>query len=342
MFGGARVLAAALAVVVAACAPTVQRAEKVSAGFQGPRLTENGFVSFDGAFLAKQSWAPAAGAPVTAAIVALHGMNDYSEAYYTAGPYWAGRGIAVYAYDARGFGKSPNRGVWAGEKLLTEDLRTLVALVRRAHPGVPVAVVGDSMGGATAIAAFGSDRPPDADRLILVAPAVWGWSSLPDLYAASLWLGAHTLPHRPVTAPRRVQRKIQASDNIEMLRKIGRDPHMVFQTRIDAIYGLVGLMETASRRTANLQVPTLFLYGAKDQIIPRPSAEAAARRLPAGARTALYANGYHMLLRDLQAKTVWADVAAFVVDPTAPLPSQAPPLIAGPGATAEKSLTTTR
>ncbi len=326
-----------LAATLAACAPTVQRAERPAASFEGPRITENGFFSFDGAWLAMQRWAPPPDAPATAVIVALHGMNDYSEAYYTAGPYWAANGAAVYAYDARGFGRSPNRGVWAGEKLLTEDLRTLVALARRANPGVPVAVVGDSMGAATAIAAFGSDRPPAADRLVLVAPAVWGWSTLPDHYAATLWLGAHTFPHRPVTPPRGVQRKIQASDNIEMLRKLGRDPTMLFETRIDAIFGLVSLMESASRKAGKLTVPTLFLYGAKDQIIPRASAEAAARRLLGAGRTALYPNGYHMLLRDLQGQTVWRDIAAFVADPAAPLPSRAPPLIAPSGA---KSLTT--
>lgn len=328
-----------LAAALAACAPSVQRAERPAATFQGPKLTENGFFSFDGAWLAMQRWAPPEGAPANAVIVALHGMNDYSQAFYTAGPFWAGQGAAVYAYDARGFGRSPRRGVWAGEKLLTEDLRTIVALVRRAHPGAPVAVVGDSMGAATAIAAFGSSAPPAADRLILVAPAVWGWSSLPDHYAATLWLGAHTLPRRPVTPPRRVQRKIQASDNIEMLRQLGRDPNMLFDTRIDAIYGLVGLMESAARKADKLAVPTLFLYGAKDQIIPRASAEAAARRLPAAARTALYANGYHMLLRDLQAELVWRDVSAFIADPTAPLPSGSPPLIISLGA---KSLTTSR
>jgi acylglycerol lipase len=326
-----------LIAALAACAPTVQRAERPAARFQGPRITENGFFSFDGAWLAMRRWLPPEGRAPTAVIVALHGMNDYSQAFAMAGPAWAGQGVAVFAYDARGFGRSPNRGVWAGEKLLTEDLRTLTALVGRAYPGVPVAVVGDSMGAATAIAAFGSERPPAADRLVLVAPAVWGWSTLPDHYAVTLWLGAHTFPRRPVTPPRGVQRKIHASDNIEMLRALGRDPNMLFETRIDAIFGLVSLMESASRRIGAVRTPTLFLYGAKDQIIPRASAEAAARRLPAAARSALYPGGYHMLLRDLQAAVVWRDVAAFVQDPLAPLPSGARPVIATSGA---KSLTT--
>jgi hypothetical protein len=34
------------------------------------------------------------------------------------------------------------------------------------------------MGAATAMAVFGADAAPKADRLVLVAPAVWGWSTL--------------------------------------------------------------------------------------------------------------------------------------------------------------------
>jgi hypothetical protein len=44
-------------------------------------------------------------------------------------------------------------------------------------------------------------------------------------------------------------------------------------------------------------------------------------------RTARYAQGWHLLLRDLQAPVVWEDALSFIRDPQAPLPSGAPPLI---------------
>lgn len=308
----------------AACAPTVQRAMALAADFPGARFSENWFISFDGAQLGLTTWKPANAQP-WAAIVALHGMNDYANTFHMAGPYWAERGVATYAYDARGHGRSPHRGDWGGEELLTEDLRTACTLVRENHPEATLAVVGESMGAATAIAAFGAPRAPRADRLVLCSPAVWGWSDLPDLYALTLWLGAHTVPRREVTAPRSVQRRIIASDNIEMLRAMGRDNLMIFETRIDAVYGLVNLMETASERISEITTPTAFLYGQNDQIIPRRPAERAAGRLRPGARTALYENGYHLLLRDLQAPVVFEDILAFLRDPAAPFPSAAPP-----------------
>jgi acylglycerol lipase len=334
------VFAGMLATGVTACVPTVQRAERPSADFQGPRFesTANRFISFDGTPLGLSAWLPPAEQQTTAVIIGLHGMNDYGEAtFYLMGPWFAERGVAVFAYDARGFGRSPDRGVWGGERLMTEDLRTAVRVARQMYPNATLAVVGDSMGSAEAIATFGEPGAPSIDRLILTAPAVWGWSTMPPLYSLTLWMSAHAFPWQPVTPPRAVVRHITPSDNVEMLQHIGRDRNMLFTTRIDALYGLVGLMETASRRTANLTGNVAFLYGAHDQIIPRASAVRAASRLPSTARTAVYPDGYHMLIRDLHREVVYGDILSFIGDPAAAFPSQALPLRPEPARTAPET-----
>lgn len=321
---GARFIGAVLiALACAACAPTVQARMTAPGAFQGPHFTQDRFVSFDGAELGLSRWAPAEGEP-WAVIVALHGMNDYADAFYLAGPYWAAHGVEVLAYDARGHGRSLQRGVWGGRDLMTEDLRTAVRVARRERPAAIIAVVGESMGAATAIAAFGSDDPPPADRLILSSPAVWGWSTLPDAYAITLWVGAHSFPWRNVSPPRNIT--IIPTDNMDARRRMGRDRLMIFSTRIDAVYGMVNLMEAASERIGAIRAPTAFFYGAHDQIIPRAAALRAAQRLPAGARTAYYREGYHLLLRDLQRERVFDDALSFLRDPNAPWPSGAPPV----------------
>ena len=68
----------------------------------------------------------------------------------------------------------------------------------------------------------------------------------------------------------------------------------------------------------------LYLHGAKDQVIPPKAAFHAAAKLKPTDRSAYYAEGWHLLERDLQAQKVWADVEAFILDPEAPLPSGAP------------------
>ena len=70
-------------------------------------------------------------------------------------------------------------------------------------------------------------------------------------------------------------------------------------------------------------VPTLVVYGTKDEIVPREPVDAFVARLPERVRVAVYDSGYHMLLRDLKAQKVLNDVLAFIEHPGAPLESQA-------------------
>ena len=307
---------------LSACTPVVQRRGVPALGFSGPTLAADSFTASDGVRLPLTVWA-AQGEP-RAVVVALHGMNDYANAFHLAGPWWASRGITTYAYDQRGFGRAPQRGVWPGPQLMTDDVRTLTALVRQRHPGAIITVVGHSMGGAVTIAAFASDNPPAADRVVLVAPGVWGWSrqALPNRLL--LWTTAHIIPKHALTTPSWLARRIRASDNIEVLRAMGLDRNMIFDTRVDAIYGLVRLMQIADRNVGRVKAPVLYLYGAKDQIIPAKAALHAAARLKPSDRSAYYADGWHLLERDLQAHMVWADIEAFILDPAAPLPSGAP------------------
>lgn len=323
--------------MLAACAPTLQRAARPDAAFSGPRLDGATFVSFDGTRLGLTRWdaVDASGARVApwAVIVAVHGMNDYANAFHLAAPWWARQGVTTLAYDQRGFGRSPDRGIWAPDALTTEDLRTLVALARRRWPAAEIAVAGESLGGAVAIEAFASDRPPAADRLVLLAPAVWGWSSQPLAYRVALWLAARAVPGKVFTPPDWLTRHIAPSDNRAELIAMGRDPLMIWGARSDTLYGLVTTMQRASDEVGALRVPTLYLYGAHDEIIPRGAARRAVRRLPPTTRTAWYKDGWHLLTRDEDGPVVWRDVLAFLRAPAAPLPSGAPTIPGAPSPT---------
>ena len=66
-----------------------------------------------------------------------------------------------------------------------EDLRTVVGLLRARYPHAILAVAGESLGGSVAIETFASDRPPPADRLVLMSPGVWGFSTQPDAGTAT-------------------------------------------------------------------------------------------------------------------------------------------------------------
>jgi acylglycerol lipase len=294
-----------LSLLAAACAPRL--AERGLENTQ-PAIERDAFVTRDGLKLPLRHWdAPA---PI-AVIVALHGMSDYSNAFDMPATWWATKGITTLAYDQRGFGQAPSRGLWPGADALRRDLDDCVEAARARYPGVPVYALGESMGGAVVLSSLATPRPPRADGVILVAPAVWARSDMPLSYRVALWATAHTMPWLTLTGK---GLKIWPSDNIEMLRKLARDPLFEHETRADAVYGLADLMDEARAAPAHLDraPPILFLYGANDQIIPKEPTEAVIGVLGDRARVHRYPHGYHMLLRDLDAKTVWTDVLDWV------------------------------
>ena len=113
------------------------------------------------------------------------------------------------------------------------------------------------------------------------------------------------------------------------------DPLMVWGARSDALFGLVRTMQRGLDGVGALRLPTLYLYGAHDPIIPRGAVRRAVRALPAGVRTVCYRDGWHLLTRDLEGPLVWRDVLEFIRDPVRPPPSGAPPIaVAGKSACA--------
>lgn len=313
------------ALLLAGCAPAVGSENPGQVAVRPPALGRDAFISFDGVRLPMNVWRTQY-AP-KALIVALHGFDDYAGASFAlAGPLWAKMGYQTYAYDQRGFGRGPERGRWAGPEPMMEDLRTLVALLREKHPGVPIAVVGESMGGAVAICAFASSRPPEADRLILLSPAVWGWSTQPLVNAVGLWVVDHLDPALSLSPPSFVSDQYRCSDNLKVLKAMDADPYEINATRADATYGLVDLMERASLEIGRVHAPTLYAYGAHDLMIPKAAAFAAAARLGPEGRTAYYPEGWHLLDRDLHAGRVLGDVGAFIATPQEPLPSRPDPI----------------
>lgn len=305
-----RLAALFFCVALSACAPvTAPLGGERAAPVLGPdRLTTG-----DGVNLPLRLWA--AEAP-RAVIVALHGMSDYSNAFDMPASWWASQGITTYAYDQRSFGRSPNPGVWPGDAALKRDLSDCLEAVRLRHPGLPVFALGESMGGAVVLTELEDPALAKPDGVVLVAPAVWSRKDMPFTYSLTLWLAAHTFPSMHVSGR---GLKIWPSDNIEMLRKLARDPLFQHETRADAVWGLVNLMDEARLAPDRLQnpPPILLLYGEKDQIIPRAPTEAVVKSLGERAEVQVYPKGYHMLLRDLEGPTVWKDVSVWIDEKTA-------------------------
>ena len=284
----------------------------VGSARETPRLEDSVLIVRDGLRLPLRHW-DAPGKP-RAIIVALHGMSDYSNAFDGAGRQWAAAGITALAFDQRGFGAGPDIGLWAGSDAMRADLGDAVAAAKIRYPGVPVFALGESMGGAVVLSALA--EPPPVAGVVLVAPAVWSRADMPVSYRVALFLAAHLAPGLILSnsAASHVV-TIMPSDNLPMLRALGRDPLFQKQTRVGALFGLVNLMDEARTAPDGLSAPPpiLLLTGNKDQVIPRDATDGVIAALGPRAVVRHYANGYHMLLRDLEGAAVNRDVGDWVL-----------------------------
>jgi alpha-beta hydrolase superfamily lysophospholipase len=208
---------------------------------------------------------------------------------------------------------------------MMDDLRVAARLVKERHPDLPLFLLGESMGGSVVMTAAVSDDPPVADGLILAAPAIWGWQTLSSLAHSITESAAHVIPWVTVVP---TGLNLEASSNRAALRDLARDPLVIKATRIDTAYGLVNLMTEAFDAAPRLERPRwLLLFGAREAILDRGAVNKALPRfpdLPADqGRIAIYPTGYHLLLRDFNQYAVYDDMAAWIRDPAAPLPSGA-------------------
>ena len=285
-----------------------------------PSISEHIFTSYDNTELPMKVWLPSH--KIDGVIIAVHGLNDYSNFIKDSVSFFNDEKLAVYSYDQRGFGESNTRSRWSGKEALSADLATFIMLVKETHPHLPIYILGDSMGGAVTIVTMAKKDPPKINGAILIAPAVWARSEMPFYQRWLLWIAAHTVPWKKVSGE---SLEITASDNIKMLRELGKDPLVIKETRIDVLYGLSNLMDEAYRSAESFRTNSLILYGKKDEIIPETPVFEFYKRLPLRGQgkqqMILYENGYHMLLRDLQSEIVMKDIVAWIRDQ--PVPSSA-------------------
>ena len=282
-----------------------------------PQLTNSYALMEDGYRLPVSRWQ--ATGQTHAIVLALHGMNDYSFAFDNLGNYLAERGITVIAYDQRGFGKTSGKGLWHGSEQLSADLVTMTKLIKQRNGEVPLYLVGESMGGAVVLMTLASNEL-DIAGATLLAPAIWSREFMPFYQRAALWLAANTMPSRLLTGD---GLDIEPSDNVEMLKALSKDELVIKATRVDVLYGVSNLMDTAMLASSEIHGNILLMYGKHDEIIPAEPTCQLLERLadnnPINLDANLYEQGYHMLTRDMQAEVVLEDIAEWIIEHKRPV-----------------------
>jgi acylglycerol lipase len=268
---------------------------------ESPRLDEDALVAGDGLRLPLARWSPEK--PPKAVALGLHGYGDYRQAFRLAGPELADHGVELIAYDQRGFGETASRGEWPGSEGLIVDLAEAVGAVRRAFPGTPLVVIGESMGASVALAGLGQGVVRDVDALILAAPGVRGDIPMRQMHDLALRLGALALPWLAVELRRGARPWLDADE----AERLADDPLILRRLSVGTYEGLVELATLASALPGAKLPPTLLLHGDLDRTIPRAAINELIARLAGGLSHKLYPDRHHLLLHERDAEEVVQD-----------------------------------
>ncbi len=269
---------------------------------------EQSFAGADGRYLFERRWLPVS-AP-RAALIIVHGYAEHSGRYAHVGQHLAGAGYAVYAFDLRGHGLSD--GKRASVRSFAEylaDLRLYVARVREHARGLPVFVLGHSMGGGI-VALFASVDAP-AVRGVLLSGAV-----LPNGGAAG-WILARAVELFAKVAPDLPTFSLSAasvSRDEDVVRRYEDDP-LVYHGRIRA--GLAAAMSRAARRIARdertIDLPLLIMHGTDDALTsPDGSRRLYERAASLDKTLKLYDGLYHEILNEPEQLQVLADIVVWL------------------------------
>jgi len=101
------------------------------------------------------SWLPPADVKPSVAMLCIHGFSLHKGCFADFGKEMAKDGIATYAMDLRGFGelKDTTRHTELDFDGCLVDIKAMLEQIHKNHPGLPVIILGESMGGAIALRA---------------------------------------------------------------------------------------------------------------------------------------------------------------------------------------------
>ena len=223
----------------------------------GPARVDFG-VTRDGHVQLRRHW-PAA--TPRAAVLLIHGISEHSGRYEHVGHFLADRGFDVVAIDLRGFGQSGGRRAYVHSfDEYLDDVEDQLAEIRAL--GVPVVMLGHSMGGLIALSYALSARP-GPDLLALSAPALG--ANIPAPLRALTPLLARLAPRLRVPAP--IKGDMLATDPAVGEAYLA-DPLVVRFATPALGMALLRQMHRANDNLTRLAIPTLVMHGADDELVP--------------------------------------------------------------------------
>jgi acylglycerol lipase len=267
---------------------------------------ESTFEGAGGVKIFTRSWQPQG--KTRGVVVIVPGFNSHSGQHLWVGEQFAAKGLAAYAIDLRGRGRSEGERYYV-EKMedYTDDVATLVRTAKSENPGLPVFLLGHSAGGVVSCV-YTLDHQSEIDGLICESFAY----DLPvPGFVLSLLKGFdYIAPHAHVYTLKnenfsRDPLFVETMNN-DPLIKGESEPTQTASVMIDASRRL-------NREFSLIKLPVLILHGTEDKATNPSGSQFFYDHTGSTDKTLkLYEGHYHDLLNDVDKEIVMADIANWI------------------------------
>ena len=230
------------------------------------------------------------------AVLISHGLGEHSGRYDHVAQVLTANHLHVYALDHIGHGQSPGKRAFVESfSELTAGVAELRSHIASEHPGLPVVLIGHSMGGLIAARTV-LDAAPDYQTLILTGPLL-GVPVLPSAWQTWLLRTLSTL--FPAAKALEIDASAVSRDQA-VVKNYVVDP-LVHHKNIPA-RTVVSLFDEASAvlaRASEISLPTLLLHGEEDQLTSVPASRQFIADLSATDKhITVYPGMYHELFNE--------------------------------------------
>ena len=233
--------------------------------------------------------------------VLAHGYGEHVGRYEHVADVLRGHGADVYAADHMGHGGSGGERVLINDfEEVVSDLHAVVEHARAGRPGLPVVLIGHSMGGMIA-ARYAQRHGSGLSALVLSGPVLGTWTPVKAL------LEMEEMPDIPIDVS-------TLSRDPEVGRRYQEDPlvwHGPFKRA--TVVAFDRCLETINESGRLGSLPTLWVHGTDDQPVPLHETRTGIRLLRGEAlHEVFYPGARHEVFNETNRDEVLGDVTTFI------------------------------
>jgi acylglycerol lipase len=268
---------------------------------------QSAFAGVGGRRIFWQAWLPEE--PPRAIVVVAHGASEHSDRYDHVATRLVDEGLAVYAIEHRGHGRSEGpRSLVDRVDHTVADLDQLVRLASQRHPEAQVFLLGHSMGGTIAVryAVLHGDRLSG----LILSGALAAFPDAPAAQKVAARVLSRLAPRLPVVA---IDASLVSRDP-DVVKAYVEDP-LVYHGKLPArtVAELAAAIDAFPAEAGRITVPTLIMYGTDDALCLPAGSVMLSERIGASDKTLkAYEGLHHEILNEPEQDQVLDDLCAWL------------------------------